>query len=198
MEKRATTGTPIHDLLARRWSPRAMDPDRRVAPEMVRSLLEAARWAPSCFNEQPWRYLVFDGSDPEVLEAARGCLAEGNAWARRAPLLLLSVARDTFTRNGKPNRHAQHDVGLATENLVLQATALGLATHAMAGFDAGRARQAFQIPDGFTPLAMIAVGHPGSPDDLEEGLRQRELAPRERRPLEEIAFSGGWERPLPG
>jgi nitroreductase len=194
MEKRATTGTPIHELLARRWSPRAMDPGRKVTREMLQSLLEAARWAPSCFNEQPWRFLVFDGSVPEALEAARGCLAEGNAWARRAPLLLLSVARDTFTRNGKLNRYAGHDVGLATENLVLQATALGLASHQMAGFDAERARRAFHIPDGFTPMAMIAVGHPGSADDLDEGLQQREMAPRVRRELEEIAFSGDWER----
>lgn len=197
MEKKAVTDHPVHDLIARRWSPRAVDPSRPVEPEQVRSLLEAARWAPSCFNEQPWRYLVFDGSDEPARERARACLAEGNAWARQAPLLLLSVARETFTRNDKPNRHAQHDVGLATENLVLQATALGLATHQMAGYDADRARREFRIPEGYTPMAMIAVGHPGSAAELPEPLREREAAPRERRALEEIAFDGGWERPYP-
>lgn len=196
MENKAPTETPIHDLLARRWSARAIDPDRRLTSDQVRSLLEAARWAPSCFNEQPWRFLVFDGSDSEALEAARSCLMDGNSWARQAPLLLLSVARDTFSRNSKPNRHAQHDVGLAAENLVLQATHMDLATHQMAGFDAERARTSFAIPDGFTPMAMIAVGYPGSPDDLEETLQEREKAPRERRGLSEIAFSSSWDRPF--
>lgn len=197
MTKKAQTRVPIQELMARRWSPRAFDPDRAVERAQVLALLEAARWGPSCFNEQPWRFLVFDGSDPDARQRARDCLVEGNAWARRAPLLILSVARHDFTRNDKPNRHAQHDVGLATENLVLQATALGLATHQMAGYDADRARREFRIPEGYTPMAMIAVGHPGSAAELPEPLREREAAPRERRALEEIAFDGGWERPYP-
>lgn len=196
MDRPAPTQEPIHDLLARRWSPRALDPDRLVSAADLRSLLEAARWAPSCFNEQPWRFLVFDGNHPEALESARDCLMDGNAWARRAPVLLLSVARETFLRNDKPNRHAQHDVGLAVENLVLQATHLGLATHQMAGFDAAKAREVFHIPEGFTPMAMIAVAHPGSSEDLDEALQERESQPRERRGLDEIAFAGDWERPL--
>ena len=195
MEKTATTDAPIHDLIARRWSARAIDPSRPVTRSQLLALLEAARWAPSCFNEQPWRYLLFDGSDELARERAWDCLLDGNSWAREAPVLLLSVARESFTRNAKPNRHAQHDVGLATENLVLQATHLGLATHQMAGFDADRARREFDIPDGFTPMAMIAVGHPASPDVLPEDLRERELAPRTRLPLSEVVFSGGWERP---
>jgi nitroreductase len=194
MQKPAPTEVTIHDLLAGRWSPRALEPARPVSSGAVRALLEAARWAPSCFNEQPWRYLVFDSSDAQALEKARECLTEGNAWARRAPLLLLAVFRESFTRNGKPNRHAQHDLGLANENLVLQASHLGLAAHQMAGFDAGKARAEFRISEGFTPLVMIAVGHPASPDHLDEELRARELAPRERRGLDEIAFSGSWER----
>jgi nitroreductase len=196
MEKRASPDVPVDDLIARRWSPRAFDPDRPVEPAHLHALLEAARWAPSCFNEQPWRFLVFDGSDAAALERARGCLVEGNSWARRAPVLLLSVACEAFTRNGKPNRHAQHDVGLAAENLVLQAAALGLGAHQMAGFDADRARAEFAIPEGFTPMAMIALGHPGAIDDLPEPLRQRERARRERRPLAEIAFAGAWNRPF--
>jgi nitroreductase len=159
------------------------------------TLLEAARWAPSCFNEQPWRFLVFDESDPEAFERARACLAEGNAWALKAPVLLISVARDNFAKNEKLNRTAQHDVGLATENLLLQAVELQLAAHAMAGFDVERARREFNIPDGYTVLAMIAVGNPyrGRLEDLGEKLRARELAPRERKPIGEIAFAGTWD-----
>ena len=196
MEKPAPTTTPIHALLARRWSPRAVDPDRPVRPETLQVLLEASRWAPSCFNEQPWRYLVFDGRNPSALDAARSCLVDGNAWAKKSPVLLLSVARESFTHNGKPNRHAQHDVGLASENLVLQATELGLMTHQMAGFDAARARELFNIPEGFTPMAMIVVGYPGKVEDLPEPLQEREKAPRTRKPAAEWAFAGKWDVPF--
>jgi nitroreductase len=195
MEKPAPTDVPIHPLLSRRWSGRAIDPDRPVEPAKIRTILEAARWAPSCFNDQPWRYLVFDGRDPEARERARGCLAEGNAWARRAPLLLLSVAHEAFDHNGKPNRHGQHDAGLASENLVLQATELGLVTHQMAGFDAERARKEFSIPEGFTPMAMIAIGHPGRIEDLPEALQEREKAARTRKPASELMFGSKWGVP---
>lgn len=196
MEKPAQTLQPVHEIIARRWSPRAIDPDRGVSRETLIALLEAARWAPSSFNEQPWRYLVFDGSDPDALEKARACLRPGNAWARNAPVLLLSVAKDNWDRNNQPNRHAQHDTGLASENLALQAVAMGLVTHQMAGFDAARAREAFGIPDGFTPMAMIAVGYPGSVEELPPDLQEREKAPRIRKPLGEIAFYGRWAMPF--
>ena len=186
----------IHELLARRRSPRAIDPNRRVSRLAVRTLLEAARVAPSCFNEQPWRFLIFDAEDPEALEQARGCLSEGNAWARRAPVLILSAAVERWARDGSPNRWAEHDVGLASENLALQATSLGFAVHFMAGFDARRARDLFGIPEGCTPMAMIAVGYPGDPDELPPRLRDRELAPRQRKSIEEIAFAGRWDRPF--
>lgn len=164
--------------------------------DTVLTLLEAARLAPSSFNEQPWRFLIFDGSDGAALERARSCLAAGNAWAKRAPLLLLSVAADRWRKDGSANRHAQHDVGLASENLALQATSLGLTVHFMAGFDADRARELFSIPEGFTPMAMIAVGYPGSVEDLPEAHRERELAPRQRRAVSEIAFAGRWNEPV--
>ena len=196
MDKPASSIVPIHPLLARRWSPRAVDPNRRVEPEKLQALLEAARWAPSCFNEQPWRYLLFDGRDPAALEAARTCLSEGNAWARKAPVLLLSVAKEHFTHNDKPNRHGQHDVGLASENLVLQATELGLVTHQMAVFDAARARELFRIPEGFTPMAMIVLGYPGKLEDLPAALQEREKAPRSRKPATEWAFAGKWGDPF--
>lgn len=196
-EKPAQTDYPINELMRRRWSPRAFEEGRPVERESVLTLLEAARWAPSCFNDQPRRFLVFDGSDAEALERARACLSPGNAWALKAPVLMLSVARDTFEQNGKPNRWAQHDTGLATENLLLQAVELGLAAHPMAGYDADRTRSEFGIPEGFTPIAMIAIGYPyrGKLDDLDEKLRGKELSSRERKSIGEIAFAGMWNAP---
>ena len=194
-EKPAPTAYPIDPEIKRRWSPRAFEEGRRVEREKILALLEAARWAPSCFNEQPWRYLVFDGSDPEAMEKARACLVEGNAWALKAPVLMISVARDNFTYNEEPNRTAQHDVGLASENLVLEAVAQGLVAHQMAGFNAAQARSSFNVPEDHTVLAMIAVGYPyrGSLDELDEKARKGELAPRKRRSLSEIAFAGTWD-----
>jgi nitroreductase len=196
-EKPAQTDYPINELMRRRWSPRAFEEGRPVEREKVLSMLEAANWAPSCFNDQPRRFLVFDGSDSAALERARQCLSPGNAWAIKAPVLILSVARETFEQNGKPNRWAQHDTGLATQNLLLEGVELGLAVHPMAGYDADRARKEFSIPDGFTPIAMIAVGYPyrGKLDDLDEKLRAKELAARERREIGEIAFAGTWNLP---
>ena len=157
-------------------------------------MLDAARWAPSCFNDQPRNFVVFDGSDRVALEKARECLSSGNAWARKAPVLMISVARETFEYNGKPNRWGQHDTGLATENLLLEAVELGLAAHPMAGFDADRTRVEFGIPEGFTPMAMIAIGYPyrGPLERLDEKLRGKELASRERKSIEEVAFAGVW------
>jgi len=196
VEKPFPTDHPVHELLRRRWSPRAFDPHRRVPPEAIASLLEAARIAPSCFNEQPWRFLVFDGEDAEALERARDCLVPGNAaWARRAPMLILSVAQERWSRDGTPDRWGQHDVGLSTASLLLQATALGLAAHAMGGFDADRARRSFGIPDGFTPMAMIAVGYFGDVETLEPKQKAQELAPRQRKSMDGIVFHGAWDRP---
>ncbi|MEM7517161.1 MAG: nitroreductase family protein, partial [Planctomycetota bacterium] len=119
---------PVHDLIAERWSPRAFA-EQSVTDHEIGSLLEAARWAPSCYNEQPWRFLVAKASDPDLFERFADCLLDGNSWAKRAPVLMIAVARTTFEQSEKENRHAWHDVGLAVENLVLQAEALGLATH---------------------------------------------------------------------
>ncbi len=197
MQKLAKTEFPIHDLLRRRWSPRAFS-DRPVEPEKLCSLLEAARWAPSSYNEQPWAYLVATQDDPSEYARLLSVLAEGNvAWARRAPVLMLSLAKLNFERNGKPNRHAFHDVGLATANLVAQATAMGLVAHQMAGFSVEKARQLFSVPTGWEPVAAIALGYPGEADSLPESLRDRELAPRSRKPLEEFVFAGRWGRSAP-
>jgi nitroreductase len=170
---------------------------RAVEKEKLLMMLEAARWAPSCFNDQPRNFVVFDGTDQAALERARECVAPGNAWAHKAPVLVISVARETFEYNGKPNRWGQHDTGIATENLLLEAVELGLAAHAMGGFDADRTRVEFGIPEGFTPMAMIAIGYPyrGPLEELDEKLRSKELASRERKALGEIAFAGSWNTP---
>jgi nitroreductase len=193
-ERPAPANYPVNELMRRRWSARAFEAGRPVEREKLLSLLEAARWAPSCFNDQPRYFLVFDGSNQEALAKARACLTPGNAWAIEAPVLMLSVARETFEKNGKPNRWAQNDVGLATENLLLEAVELGLAAHPMAGYDAELARSEFKIPEGYTPIAMIAIGYPyrGKLEDLDEKLRGKELAPRERKQIGEIAFAPKW------
>lgn len=196
-EKPAPADYTLDDDIARRWSPRIFEGGRAVEHEKIMTLLEAARWAPSCFNEQPWRYLVFDGTDEEAMERARSCLVEGNAWALKAPVLMVSIARDNFTHNEQLNRTAQHDVGLASENLVLEVVNLGLVAHQMAGFDVARVRSEFNVPEGFTVLAMIAIGYPyrGDLDSVDEKTRSKELAARSRKSVGEIAFAGSWDAP---
>lgn len=192
--KPAPADAAIAELLAKRWSARAIDANIPVGGEDLRRLLEAARWAPSCFGEEPWRYLVWDRfKQPEAWQQALSCLAPSNQrWAKNAPVLMLSVAVPTFRRNGKPNRWAQHDVGAASENLCLQAAALGLVAHQMGGFDVDQAHERFHIPRDHTCLAMIAIGHPAPIGVLEDDLQARESAPRTRRPLSDIYFEGGW------
>jgi nitroreductase len=196
MDKPAQNDYPIEPLLARRWSPRAFA-DRPLSGAELASLLEAARWAPSCFNDQPWSFIVAPRADAEAFERLSSCLVEANrVWAARAPVLLLSVARLAFARNDKPNRHAVHDVGLAVQSMALQATAMGLALHQMAGFDVERARTLLGLPEGHEPVAMIALGAPGDPETLPDDLRERERAPRTRKPLAELAFAGSFGQPL--
>ncbi|HEY2931265.1 MAG TPA: nitroreductase family protein [Acidobacteriota bacterium] len=192
MNKLAETQHPIHPLLARRWSPRAFD-SRPVERDKILSLLEAARWAPSSFNEQPWSFILATKAEPGLHEQLLSCMVEVNQqWARQAPVLMLSVAKLRFEKNGKENRHAFHDVGLAVETLVVEATSRELFVHQMAGFDAGRARTLFHIPEGHEAVAMIALGYIGRPESLPEPLRQREVAPRTRRQISEFVFGGEW------
>jgi len=188
--KLASNDHPILDVLRRRWSPRAMD-TRPLPRATLHALLEAARWAPSGGNGQPWRFLVLDGSDAAARADAEVCLEPGNAWAKRAPVLLVSATQE-IRENGKPNPWARHDLGMATENLLLQASALGLAAHAMAGFNADEARRRFGIPEGYAAVTMIAIGYPGDLATLDDKNRDRELAPRTRRPLAEIVYTGRW------
>ncbi|KTC70177.1 malonic semialdehyde reductase [Legionella birminghamensis] len=192
--KKAVTDSPIHDLLQRRWSPRAFD-EKAVPPDLLRSLLEAGRWAPSCFGEEPWRYIVCNRqTHPESYYKLFDCLAEGNKlWVKSVPVLLLTVAKNHFTHNGEPNRWAEYDSGAASENICLQAVALGLIAHQMGGFDPDMAKKAFSIPDGYTCMSVIAVGYQTEPDVLTGELLAREKGPRQRKPLAQLFYQGEWE-----
>lgn len=191
----ASTTSPVHDLIRHRWSPRAFD-TRPVEPEKLRSLFEAARWAASSFNAQPWYFIVGTKDDPKTYQLILDTFIEFNqGWAKGAPVLAISVAGLKFPHDGNPNRHAFHDVGQAAANLSIEATALGLMVHQMAGIDPEKARVNFGIPDGFEAVAGIAIGYPGAPESLPDALRAREKAPRERKPLESFVFSGKWGEP---
>lgn len=196
-DKLADAQYPINDLLRQRWSPLAFA-DKLVEPEKLRSVLEAARWAASSYNEQPWSFIIATKENPADFERLLGCLAEGNQeWARNAPVLMISVAKLYFERNGVENRHAFHDVGAAAAYLSLQATAQGLFIHQMAGFDVQLTRQTYNIPEGYEPVAAIALGYLGDAQTLSERLQQREIAPRQRKPLEDFVFSGSWNQTSP-
>lgn len=196
-EKRASTDHPIHELLAARWSPYAFE-DRPVPEADLRSLFEAARWAPSSYNEQPWSYIVATRDDPEQFQRLLSCLVEGNqVWAKAAPVLALGVVSLRFARNAKDNRAAVHDLGLAAGNLILEATARGLFVHQMIGILPEKAREIYGIPEGFEAWTGLAIGYRGEPTALPDRLRERDLAPRQRRPLREFVFSGSWGNPTP-
>jgi nitroreductase len=194
MHKPAITQVPIDPLIAKRWSPRAYDENRPVNDDQVLSLLEAARWAPSCFGDQPWRFIVWNkATDQAAWQQALDCLVPGNqTWAKLAPVYVLICADTLFGHNQTPNRWAQYDTGAATENLCLQAASLGLVAHQMGGFNSDKTREMFAIPAQFTPMAMVAVGYQADVNELPADLKEREMAERKRKPLGELFFSGVW------
>lgn len=194
ISKPAKTQVPIHELIAQRWSPRAFDDQKNVGHEQLIALLEAARWAPSCFGDEPWRYMVWNKhNDYEAWQRAYDCLTEGNQlWVRYAPVLLLATCASHFRHNGSPNRWAAYDTGAASENICLQATAMGLHAHQMGGFNAEKIQEAFSIPAEYHCMAMIAIGYQAEPGMLDDTLTQRELAERTREPLASRFFANAW------
>jgi nitroreductase len=193
-DREAPAEAPIEALFRRRWSPRSFT-DQPVSDAHLASLIEAARWAASCFNAQPWHLVVARRDrEPEQHAALAACLSGNNqAWAPQAPVLMVAVARLDFAHNGRPNRHAAYDTGAAMAQLALQAAALGLQVHQMGGYDTDMARAALAIPEGFELRAAIAVGHPGAAAALPEALAERETAPRQRRPVAEWVHYGAWK-----
>jgi nitroreductase len=180
---------PILDLFLRRWSPRAMTGESIPESELM-TLFEAARWAPSTYNEQEWRFL-YATREGEHWQTFFDLLTEGNqAWCRNAAVLIVALSHKTFTRNGKPNPVHTLDCGMAFENLLLQGATMNLVCHGMAGFDRGKARVALNVPDDYDVQAMIAIGRPGDPDSLPENYRDMDLEPSGRKPLAEIVGEG--------
>lgn len=195
MSKEAATDHPVHELIARRWSPYGFD-SRPVERNVLDSLLEAARWAPSSYNEQPWSYILATRDDAENYEKVLSCLVEANqAWARAAPVLMLCCTSLNFSRNGKPNAAAVHDLGLAAGNLSLEATARGLFVHQMIGIQPDHARAVFAIPETVKAVTAMAIGYAADPADLPDNLKQRDTTERQRKPLTEFVFTGQWGKP---
>lgn len=184
---------PLLKEIATRWSPRAYDP-REPSEAEVQEVFEAARWAMSCFNDQPWTYIVTRRSDGQLHDDAVAGLNEYNrAWAAAAPVLGYSLARPSFAATGKPNKHAWHDVGAASAILSIQATHLGMMVHQMAGILPDVVRERFAVPADLEVVAGFAMGWPGDPEQLPEPLRSRERAPRERKPLSAMLIRGRFE-----
>jgi nitroreductase len=193
LDKRAETTFPIHDILAERWSPRAFA-DRAIPPDILGSLLEAARWAPSSRNLQPWRFVIAERHrNAEGFARILGTLMEGNQlWAQHASVLLIVAAKPTIDQSERANTYALYDVGQAVAHLSLQAMSVGLYIHQMGGFRRDLAREALAIPAGFDPVVSAAIGYLAAPSTLPQDVRERELDPRTRHPLSELVFSGLW------
>jgi|TARA_B110000908_G_scaffold24264_1_gene27816 nitroreductase len=198
MKKPATTQAPVHDIIANRWSPRAYDASKPVSQAQIISMLEAARWAPSCFGDEPWRFIVWDkNKDAAAWEKAFDCIVQGNqGWAKDAPVFVLICAGTLFEQNQKPNRWGAYDTGAAAVSLSLQATSMGLVTHQMGGFDGEKTRAAFNIPDQFEMMSMMAVGYIADVDALRQEAKERTLAPRKRKPLGELFYEGVWNQSI--
>lgn len=194
--KTATSDDDVLDLFAKRWSPREFA-DRPVEPRKIRGMLEAARWTMSSYNEQPWRYVVASRSqDPEEFETLLQCLNEGNqAWAQSAPVLMMSFYKTTFSGKDRRNRAAPHDLGAASAALTFQATAMDLYVHQMAGIKKEEVRETYGVPDGFEPMAGIAIGYLDDPEMLSKKIQEGVRSPRSRQSLEAFTFSGGWGNP---
>jgi nitroreductase len=184
---KANTDHPVSEIIAKRWSARAFS-TRPVEFSKLLSILEAARWAPSSRNEQPWRYIVFTSDNPETLKKAQSVLKEINDYAKRAPILICAITKKTYSENGNPNRLHFHDLGAANENMFLEAFNQGLIMHEMGGFDVQKARDIFNVPEDYEVGIMIAIGYQDTYHVLPERLRHKAFTPRIRKPLSEIVF----------
>jgi nitroreductase len=193
--KAAQPDHPIHPALAARFSPYIFDP-KPIEDAKLQSCFEAARWAASSFNEQPWVFILAKREDQTAFENALDCLLEANqAWAKDAGAIILTSYATSFTRNNNPNRVAAHDLGLATGNFSFQASQLGLQIHEMGGVNLAKMRQNYSIPDTHEPCTAIAIGYAGDPTQLDSDIAARDKAPRQRKPLNEWVFGETWGQP---
>ncbi len=190
--KIANTEYPINELIAKRWSTRAFDPDRVIESNTLMSLFEAARWSPSAYNEQPWRF-IYGVKRTESYDMIFQAVNEWNQkWVKNAPVLTLVIAKRDL-QNGNINKHSWHDTGLAVANLSLQATELGIYVHQMGGIYPDKARELFRIPENFDVVSIIALGYREENDELDPGIAAGENASRNRKPVNQIAFEGIWK-----
>ncbi|MCA9839683.1 MAG: nitroreductase family protein [Trueperaceae bacterium] len=192
MNKSATTRIPIHEFLSERWSPRAFSSEA-FTQEDVLALFEAARWAPSGLNSQPWRFIYATHANPEAFETLADCLNPSNKrWAEKAFMLVAVVVEQQAPGAESPNGSAEYAAGLAVASLVFEATARGLACRQMGGINRDKVRETYQIPEGYNPRVILALGKPGKLEDLPEELQERERTERSRKALEEIVFEEAW------
>lgn len=184
---------PIDPLIAKRWSPVAFS-NQPIPSEKIFSLFEAMRWAPSSDNRQPWRIIYATQDNQKDFERLASLLNEGNAYAKQAYLLMITCAFSRLEDKPGINVYAQHDAGLGTQNLLLQAVSMDLVVHQIGGFDKAKSRQLLGIPDDVQPMVMIAVGYPGDPKILtNEKWIEKQTRPRVRKPISEFAFEGAWK-----
>ena len=194
MAKLAQTSYPIHDLLQRRWSPRAFS-QKPVDTQTLTRLFEAARWAPSWRNQQPWYFIIATKDNPDEHRRLFDCLTPANQrWAGHAPVLIVAVAKRCFDHNDQPNPTALYDTGQAVAHLSLEAMAHNLYVHQMGGVSLDRVREIYAIPEAYQPVVALAIGYLGQAEMLPEDLREREMAGRTRRPLSQTVFQGTWEQ----
>lgn len=180
-------------VVLERWSPRAFA-DRDVSPADLRIIFEAGRWAPSSYNEQPWRFFVGHRNSETYKKILDALVPSNQQWAKSAPVLILGVTKTHFSHNDSPNNYAAHDLGAAMGYMALQATVLGLAAHQMAGFDWVKARESFAIPETYAMGSVMALGYHGELSELPERFQAQEQSPRSRKALSEIVLSE-WDHP---
>lgn len=198
MKKEAETEAEISEIISNRWSCRSFDSKKAIEKKQIESICEAARWAPSCFGDEPWRFIVWDkNTNPIDYEKAFSCIGEWNQkWIKNCPIIIGVFADSLFRKEMKENRWAQYDTGSAAENLCLEAVNQGLMAHQIGGFDPIKIKEVFLIPDRFVPMSIIGVGYQAEANEIDEPYRSSELADRKRRPLGTCFFDGRWENPI--
>lgn len=193
MRKTAPSDHAIHELIGERWSPYWFD-NRPISNSDMCAIMEAARWAPSSYNEQPWCFLMSNREDVGRHAPMVECLIEGNrTWAREAPILLLGLTHRSFAQSGEPNPACEHDLGLAAASLTLEASARGIQVHQMSGILRARIRETYRVPADVTPLTALALGYCAAAKDVPDRYQDRQNRARERKPLSSFVYAGSWE-----